>query len=153
MSTRSISRTLILVFSIALMFVVGSFAGSAATPLPQPNPQKADCSGTSDADIAKAVVENIKKKFTPEQMKAQVHVEHHQQKWNRRDRRRCSWHQSQEPQRGPNQDNNDCRENRLRQKSCYKAFHARSSNQVYRRPKNSATAVASTKTRSAIHSK
>lgn len=76
MSRISTAGTLLLEFSLALAFVVGSLAAPAAPllPAPQPNPSVADCSTATDADIAKAVLENIKKKFTPEQMKAQVHV-------------------------------------------------------------------------------
>jgi hypothetical protein len=75
MSRRSTAGTLVLVCSLALVFVVASFAGSVATPLPvpAPNPQIADCSKATDADITKAVIENINKRFKPEEIKAGLH--------------------------------------------------------------------------------
>jgi hypothetical protein len=76
MSRKSTAGKLIFAFLLALIFVAGSFARPVAEtlPAPQPNPQKADCSSVSDADIVKAVVENIKKKFKDEQIKTQLHV-------------------------------------------------------------------------------
>jgi hypothetical protein len=73
MSRRSTARTLVLVFSLALAFVVGSFA---ATPLPTPQPDAliADCSTATDADILKAVIENINKRFKPEQITKELHL-------------------------------------------------------------------------------
>jgi hypothetical protein len=77
MSRRSTAGTPVLVFSLVLAFVVGSFALAFATPLPapQPNadPQIADCSKATDADITKAVIENINKRFKPEEIKAGLH--------------------------------------------------------------------------------
>jgi hypothetical protein len=66
--------TLVFVLSLALALVIGSFA-LAATPPPAPatNPPKADCSKATDADIAKAVLENINKRFKPEEVKTQLH--------------------------------------------------------------------------------
>jgi hypothetical protein len=75
MSRRSTAGTLVLVFSLALAFVVGSFAAPVATPpAPRPNSQIADCSKATDADIVKAVIENINKRFKPEEIKAQLHL-------------------------------------------------------------------------------
>ena len=77
MSRRSIAGSLILVFSLASVFVVGSFPLAFATSLPasQPNadPQIADCSKATDADITKAVIGNINKRFKPEEIKAGLH--------------------------------------------------------------------------------
>jgi len=65
------------VVSLTLAFVVCSFALAAATPapVPQPNsdPQTADCSKATDADIVKAVIENINKRFKPDEIKSQLH--------------------------------------------------------------------------------
>jgi hypothetical protein len=76
MSRKCTAGTVVFAFSLTLVFVLSSFGAPAAIPLPapQPNPQKADCSSASDADIVKAVVENIKKKFKEEQIKTQLHV-------------------------------------------------------------------------------
>ncbi len=53
MSRRSTAGTPALVFSLALAFVVGSFALAFATPLPasqpNPDPQIADCSKATDS--------------------------------------------------------------------------------------------------------
>lgn len=75
MSKSSTAGTLVLMFSLALAFVVGSFAAPVATPLPAPlpNPQIADCSKATDADIVKAVIENINKRFKPEEIKNELH--------------------------------------------------------------------------------
>ncbi len=77
MSRRSTAGTQVLLFSLALAFVVGSFALAFATPLsasqPNPDPQIADCSKATDADITKAVIENINKRFTPAEIKAGLH--------------------------------------------------------------------------------
>jgi hypothetical protein len=75
MSRRSTAGTLVLVFSLASAFVVGSFAAPVALPLPSPptNPLIADCSKATDADITKAVIENINKRFKPEEIKAGLH--------------------------------------------------------------------------------
>ena len=74
MSRRSTARTLVLVFSLALAFVVGSFAATPLpAPQPNPDPQKADCSTATDADILKAVIENINKRFKAEEGKSQLH--------------------------------------------------------------------------------
>jgi hypothetical protein len=76
MSRRSTAGTLVLVFSLALAFVVGSFAVATPLPAPQPNPdpQKADCSKATDADILKAVIENINKRFKPEEITKELHL-------------------------------------------------------------------------------
>ena len=76
MLRKSTAGKLMCAFMLALVFVAGSFARhvTVTLPAPQPNPQKADCSSASDADIVKAVVENIKKKFNAEQVKAQLHI-------------------------------------------------------------------------------
>ena len=74
--SRKPAGKLIFAFLLALIFVAGSFGRPVeeTLPAPQPNPQKPDCSSASDADIVKAVVENIKKKFKEEQIKTQLHV-------------------------------------------------------------------------------
>jgi osmotically-inducible protein OsmY len=76
MLRQSTAGKLMFAFLLASVFVAGSFARPVAKTLPasQPNPQKADCSSTSDADIVKAVVENIKKQFKDDQIKSQIHV-------------------------------------------------------------------------------
>jgi len=77
MSRRSTAGTLVLVFSLALAFMLGSFALAAtpaAAPHPKPDPQIADCSNATDADIQKAVIENINKRFKPEVIKAELHL-------------------------------------------------------------------------------
>ena len=77
MSRRSTAGMPVLVFSLVLAFMAGCFALAFASPLPapQPNadPQIADCSKATDADIAKAVIENINKRFKPEEIKAGLH--------------------------------------------------------------------------------
>jgi hypothetical protein len=64
------------VFSLAFAFVVGSFAVATPLPAPQPNPdpQIADCSKATDADILRAVIENINKRFKPEEIKSELHL-------------------------------------------------------------------------------
>lgn len=76
MSNQSTVRRLALLSSLALFFAIGSIAAPGLTPpaVPQPNLQKADCSKMTDGDIVKAVIENIKKKFTPDQVKTQLHL-------------------------------------------------------------------------------
>ncbi len=76
MSNQSIVRRLTLLSSLALIFAIGPMAvhGLTSAPAPQPVPQKGDCSKMSDADIVKAVIENIKKRFTPEQVKTELHL-------------------------------------------------------------------------------
>jgi hypothetical protein len=75
MSRRSTAGTMVLVFSVALAFVLGSFALAAnpAPGKPTPDPKKADCSKATDADIQRAVIENINKRFKPEVIKAELH--------------------------------------------------------------------------------
>jgi hypothetical protein len=60
---------------MSLFFVIGSLAAPFVTPptAPQPDPQKVDCSKTTDAEITTAVWANIKKRFTPAQMSGQFH--------------------------------------------------------------------------------
>lgn len=77
MSRKSTVGTMVLVFSLGLFFVIGSFAAPGIMPLPvlqpNPDPQIADCSKATDADIVKAVIENISKRFKPEANKTQLH--------------------------------------------------------------------------------
>jgi len=71
----------LLPFILSLAFVISSIAASAGTlkPIPHPNrgltfdPQIADCSKATDADIVKAVIDNINKRFKPEQVKSELH--------------------------------------------------------------------------------
>ena len=76
MSRRPTAGTLVLVFSLVLAFVIGCFAAPVATPLAAtlPNPQIADCSKATDTDIVKAVIENINKRFKPEEIKNELHL-------------------------------------------------------------------------------
>ena len=76
MSRESNVRKVTLVSLLALFFAVGSFAARGVTPPPaaRPDPQSPDCSKMTDADIVKAVIENLKKRFSPEQVKTQLHL-------------------------------------------------------------------------------
>lgn len=76
MSTKSVVRTLVLLTALASCFAIGSVAmpGLTTRPVPQPGSQQPDCSKMTDADIVTAVIENIKKRFTPEQIKTQLHL-------------------------------------------------------------------------------
>lgn len=76
MSKQSFMRTLVLVTALASCFAIGSVAtrGLTPQPVPQPDPQQPDCSKMTDSDIVNAVIENIKKRFTPEQVKTQLHL-------------------------------------------------------------------------------
>lgn len=79
MLKQATSGKQLLPFLLSLAFVISSITavGTAKpTPLPTPvafDPQIADCSKATDADIVKAVVENINKRFSPEQVKSELH--------------------------------------------------------------------------------
>jgi hypothetical protein len=73
MSRRSTAGSLSLVFSLVFVFIAGSFCASPTTAFPIPEPPLADCSKATDADILKAVIENINKRFKPEEVKSQLH--------------------------------------------------------------------------------
>jgi hypothetical protein len=79
MLKQATSRKQLLPFLLSLAFVISSItAVGTAKPTSQPipaafDPQIADCSKATDTDIVKAVVENINKRFSPEQVKSELH--------------------------------------------------------------------------------
>jgi len=76
MLKQATSGKQLLPFLLSLAFVISSLAGaatSASVPPPTHDPMIADCSKATDADIVKAVIENINKRFTAEQVKSELH--------------------------------------------------------------------------------
>jgi len=71
MSKKSKVIQLTLVCSLAIVFAVGSFAARGVdqqTTAPTQKPTPVDCTKTTDDAIVKAVVENIRKGFTPAEL-------------------------------------------------------------------------------------
>jgi len=78
MLKQATSGKQLLPFLLLLLFVVSSItavgtAKPTPRPVPGPDPQIADCSKATDADIVKAVIVNINKRFSPEQVKSELH--------------------------------------------------------------------------------